>query len=258
MIKRVIVICIVLIAAVSCSVKKRNYRDGYYIDWAHKKKGNVSTQKEFKLPNHQLEKDEVVASSAINKEALVLADDQLLLPIKDQTNPLTLALLDTCGDKILFKSGDMILGKVLEITDDKIKYKRCDNIDGPLFVVSKGSVQSITYVNGVVDVIVPPAYNPGNGNNYEPGRSYNGPQIIHPKAAWGFGLLIAGLLTFIIGIGVIGIVLALIFSTKAQKEIIADPKRYKGLTLAKVTRTISMVLVFALAFIIILAIAANL
>ena len=225
---------------------------------AHKKKGNVSAQKEFKLPNHQLEKDEVVAISAINKEALVLPDDQLLLPIKDQTNPLTLALLDTCGDKILFKSGDMILGKVLEITDDKIKYKRCDNIDGPLFVVSKGSVQSITYVNGVVDVIVPPAYNPGNGNNNEPGRSYNGPQIIHPKAAWGFGLLIAGLLTFIIGIGVIGIVLALIFSTKAQKEIIADPKRYKGLTLAKVTRTISMVLVFALAFIIILAIAANL
>jgi hypothetical protein len=38
----------------------------------------------------------------------------------------------------------------------------------------------------------------------------------------------------------------------------ADPKRYKGLTLAKVTRTISMVIVFALAFIIIIAIAANL
>lgn len=258
MIKRIIVICIVLIAAVSCSVKKRNYRDGYYIDWAHKKKGNVSAQKELKHPSHHPEKDEVVASSAENKEALVLADDQLVLPIKDQASPLTLALQDTCGDKILFKSGDMVLGKVLEITDDKIKYKRCDNIDGPLFVVSKGTVQSITYVNGVVDVIVPPAYNPGNGNSNEPGRSYNGPQIIHPKAAWGFGLLIAGLLTFIIGIGVIGIVLALIFSSKAQKEILADPKRYKGLTLAKVTRTISMVLVFALAFIIILAIAASL
>jgi hypothetical protein len=257
MIKKIIVICIIFLAVVSCSVKKRNYRDGYYIDWAHKKKGSGSTNKALSKP-HEQPQNNVVAKGTVEKQNLDLSNELTALTNSGSSNLLSLALKDTCGDKILYKSGDMIVGKVIEITDDKIKYKRCDNLDGPLFVVSKTSIQSITYVNGVVDVIVPPAYNPNNGSSGEPRRNHTGPQIIHPKAAWGFGLLIAGLLTFIIGIGIIGIILALIFSTKAQKEIMADPKRYKGLTLAKVTRTISMVIVFALAFIIIIAIAANL
>jgi hypothetical protein len=257
MINKVIVIGIILLTVVSCSVKKRNYRNGYYIDWANKKRDKTSSQKDIQ-PNFYPERNGVGSSSPGNSEALVLSDDQISPPIKEHTNQLTLALQDTCGDKILFKSGDIITAKVIEITDDKIKYKRCDNIDGPLFIISKGNVQSITYFNGVVDVIVPPAYTPGNSNTSETASSHNGPQIIHPKASWGFGLLIAGLVTSLIGIGIIGIVLALIFSSKAQKEIIINPKRYKGLTLAKVTRTISMVLVFTMAFLVVLAIAASL
>jgi hypothetical protein len=55
-------------------------------------------------------------------------------------------------DKILLRSGDEISGKVLEIGTSEVKYKRCDNLEGPTISVYKKDVFMITYSNGIKDV----------------------------------------------------------------------------------------------------------
>ncbi|MBW8050799.1 MAG: hypothetical protein FVQ77_10785 [Cytophagales bacterium] len=56
-------------------------------------------------------------------------------------------------DVILLKDGSEIKSKVIEITEDVIKYKKFEHLDGPLISVSKNKVFMITYENGTKEVI---------------------------------------------------------------------------------------------------------
>lgn len=56
-------------------------------------------------------------------------------------------------DMIVLLNGSMIDVKVEEITPTEIKYRRSDNLNGPLIVISKNEVLSIKYENGTVEVI---------------------------------------------------------------------------------------------------------
>ncbi len=51
-------------------------------------------------------------------------------------------------DIIVSKDGKTIKAKVMEITQSEIKYKRFDNIDGPLISISKDGILIINYQNG--------------------------------------------------------------------------------------------------------------
>lgn len=55
-------------------------------------------------------------------------------------------------DVITTKSGDDIKAKVLEVNTTEIKYKKIDNIDGPIFSVLKSEVLIIRYENGTKDI----------------------------------------------------------------------------------------------------------
>jgi hypothetical protein len=63
------------------------------------------------------------------------------------------------ADTIVLKDGNMIDAKVMEINPTEIKYKRADNLNGPMIIILKNSVLSIRYENGIVEVInaSPPA-----------------------------------------------------------------------------------------------------
>jgi hypothetical protein len=54
-------------------------------------------------------------------------------------------------DKIYKLRGPVIIAKVIEIGTDEIKYKLYDNLDGPVYVVDKSSVNRIEYANGKVE-----------------------------------------------------------------------------------------------------------
>lgn len=56
-------------------------------------------------------------------------------------------------DVIVFKSGDEIKAKVEEVTEAAIKYRKFDNLGGPLFTISKAEVFMIRYQNGDKEVI---------------------------------------------------------------------------------------------------------
>ena len=55
-------------------------------------------------------------------------------------------------DNIIFKNGDELSAKVIEITPDVVKYKRCDNLDGPLISVNKYKILMIRYKNGAKEI----------------------------------------------------------------------------------------------------------
>lgn len=57
-------------------------------------------------------------------------------------------------DVIVLTSGDSVLSKVQEINQTEIKYKKFSNPDGPLYVIDKSTVASITYANGDKDTFV--------------------------------------------------------------------------------------------------------
>lgn len=57
-------------------------------------------------------------------------------------------------DEIILKNGDELRVKVIEITEAVIKYRRCDNLTGPIYSISKADVFLIKYPNGTRDVFV--------------------------------------------------------------------------------------------------------
>ena len=69
----------------------------------------------------------------------------------------TLLLLATtasafCQDVILQQDGSEIQGKVHEIGETTIKYKKASNPDGPFYTISKSKVFMVTFENGSKEV----------------------------------------------------------------------------------------------------------
>ena len=56
------------------------------------------------------------------------------------------------ADIITLQNGNEIKVKVMEITASEVKYKRFDNLDGPVIVVPKSEVFAINYENGTREV----------------------------------------------------------------------------------------------------------
>ena len=57
-------------------------------------------------------------------------------------------------DVIILRNGDKINAKVMEISPTEIKYKRFDNLDGPLVIIYTADVLAIQYENGTIERII--------------------------------------------------------------------------------------------------------
>ncbi|MFT5566930.1 MAG: hypothetical protein ACI81Y_001878, partial [Glaciecola sp.] len=55
-------------------------------------------------------------------------------------------------DMITKKSGEDIEAKILEVTTTEIKFKKSDNINGPIFTILKSDVLIVRYENGTKDI----------------------------------------------------------------------------------------------------------
>lgn len=56
-------------------------------------------------------------------------------------------------DLIIKNNGDTILVKILEITDEAVRYKKTNNLEGPTFVSNKAELNKIIYSNGTEEKI---------------------------------------------------------------------------------------------------------
>ena len=66
---------------------------------------------------------------------------------KTQNHPILSQIISPC-DILIMMDGSEISAKILEITPYEIKYKNCDNLEGPTFTKSLSTVFKIKYANG--------------------------------------------------------------------------------------------------------------
>jgi hypothetical protein len=76
-----------------------------------------------------------------------------------------LQLLMNAQDIIFTKVGEVYEGKILEITETSVKYKKLNNLDGPVYSIDKSKVTKIKYSNGSTDVFSKESKEESNENN---------------------------------------------------------------------------------------------
>jgi hypothetical protein len=153
----------VMLLFASCSIEKRVHMSGYHkSNKSIAKNENISTNdylvdklsinKIETLPNQMDNELEMFASSSNN---MVLTNTTSDILKKQKTTQLSQvsAVLDTDCDIIILKNGQEILAKVLEVGLTEVKYKNCDNQNGPVFSKRKSEIFMIRYPNGTSTVI---------------------------------------------------------------------------------------------------------
>lgn len=131
-------------------------------------------------------------------------------------------------DTIILKSGAVITGKVEEIGQTELKYKRCDNLTGPLISLLNSNVSKILYSNGTSELFGPKEmYIPNN--TYFPDQTNFSNNNSAPLKTEGLGLagFISGLAGLFIAAIPLGIV-AIVFGAISLSKIKRNPQRYKG------------------------------
>ena len=58
-------------------------------------------------------------------------------------------------DRMYKKDNSVIECKVIEILTETIKYKKAENLDGPIYQISKGEILLVIYANGISEMISP-------------------------------------------------------------------------------------------------------
>jgi hypothetical protein len=156
-----------------------------------------------------------------------------LLSIKSTEirNNLTISnLQDVKCDTIVLKSGSVTIGKVEEIGQVELKYRRCNNLTGPVISLLKSDVSKILYSNGTneffgpTDMHIPNQTYFTNQNNF-PNQTFNSA----PQKTEGLGL--AGFISGLVGLFIASIplgIIAVIFGSISLSKIKRNPQRYKG------------------------------
>jgi hypothetical protein len=54
-------------------------------------------------------------------------------------------------DLIVKKDGTILKSKIIEVSDEQVKYKKADNPEGPLYSISIANITAINYENGSVE-----------------------------------------------------------------------------------------------------------
>ena len=206
---------------ISCTVQKRLYRNGYSVHWNSLNKSTKSdvVNNEFESSVSELKEENSDFVSTSNE---IIIQEKKVVNLKNENpelkkNQSEKTIDSSKCDLILLKNGEEISVKVLEISPTEVKYKRCDNLEGPTITINKLSILSISYSNGSKEVIK--AENSSNTNLNSIENSSGRKKV---------GLAIASLVFGIIGFAFGGGILALIFGVIQLSKIRMQPNVYGG------------------------------
>jgi hypothetical protein len=237
----VTVILLILLAA-SCSVEKRQYMGGYHISWNHK---SQTQKKQINEQSDNYETSQVTASKETTIEDVRLERYTIFDSVPKKAE---------C-DSVFFRTGgDKVAAKIIEINTNEVKYRKCSNPDGPLFVVKKSDVVRIKYANGMEEILSAPVtvkepkpvkdkqQKAGQERDKENGkeRRDSDEKKLYPPALLS---MIFGIASIPFGFYVLGIgfaVMAILFGNKSKKKIREDGN-LKGYGMAKTGMTLGFI-----------------
>jgi hypothetical protein len=154
-------------------------------------------------------------------------------------------LLDEC-DIITFKNGEEVKAIVTEVGTSEVKYKKCDNKNGPLYSVKKSEVFMIKYANGSKDFF-------GNqvATSEDTSKSVDSNEASDNTDAAAVGAFATGLVGLLIGIfasALVGLILgitAIVFAIFADNNIKKSKGKSKGRGLATVGAILGLAMIVA-------------
>jgi hypothetical protein len=189
-------------------------------------------------------------------EGLIASTDNAIIPLeRNNTTTNSLKKVDTSKqlknifftqpakcDTIVLKSGSLLIGKVEEIGQTEIKYRKCNNLSGPLISILKSDVAVIIYSNGTHEFLTPNNPIVASNNNNITTTDNNTEKKVEGLGLAGFiaglgGLFIAG---YILG------AIAVIFGAISLGRIKKNPNKFKGRGFAIVSFIIGIIDIVAL------------
>jgi hypothetical protein len=219
----------------SCSLEKRRYTNGYDIQW--KKNSNATASHHTKTNVAEVKKEHIEAKYNSSPTENVISDASFKELTASSEKKKGIVLLNTDStrcDTIVMRDGTEIKAKVVEITPTEIKYKYCNNINGPTYVIYRYNASYIKYPNGTAESFINeyppgPSYNNRNANNNNRntnmGASINNYGMSEYVRRKSLASLILGILSFFIPyIGFFTAIAAVIFGRKCISLIKNDPE----------------------------------
>ncbi|MGA1977636.1 MAG: hypothetical protein ABSG89_07240 [Bacteroidales bacterium] len=111
----------------------------------------------------KLEYSKTLTASADNSIIPLATNNMAFIPlykeVPDSRREGIISIQSVKCDTIVLKSGSVYIGKVEEVDQDVIRYRRCDNLNGPVILVTKSDISLIKYSNGSREVISSAASN---------------------------------------------------------------------------------------------------
>lgn len=227
----------------SCSVQKRQFRPGYYVNWNKpepSKKATVLTHKKHveKKQSHDTEPAglENCAKNLVKPVTSIRgakSNSILETGLPDNEYRQTPAKLkvkyDGECDVLVLKNGDELTVKVIEIGTEEIRYVKCDNQSGPVYVVKKSTAFMVKFANGSKEVFTAkeaPQHN-NSQKNYQTGAQKSGTLKTDPLGVVAFfGVIVSLFIPFPLGLFLfVGFYAMAIASLIRIKN---NPDKYKG------------------------------
>lgn len=271
LLKRYWILLVGILILASCSssnnvvskrgIQKRKHLKGWYIE--KNNFGGNKVREDVSSESLVVESDFTSTSEFKGKKQDSKSTNTHETPIPDK--------LESECDQIVLKNGDDIEVIVVEITDQKVKYRLCSQPNGPLRSVDKNDILFIKYKDGSKETFGTKKEETSVESVLEDTDEQESDQVeqkdqaeskdaddtkIDPFAILGFIFGLVGLFTilFFFISPVFGII-ATIFSKKSMKRIKENPDKWRGKQLATaglVFGIIDMALLFFAAAILIL------
>lgn len=223
-----IILCGILLS--SCGLEKRKYMNGFYNSTSSNKKVRTISQADEKF----LE-DKQIDYNLIDETAVASIKIEPLAHIKEKkyVSGYFNKKKEKC-DLMIKMNGDEVLGKVTEITLTEIKYKKCNNLDGPTISIRKNDVLLIKYANGTREIISKIDSSEKNDDDYIDRNAKKQTPVkkkTHGLAVTSYIVALSGLAVAWFIAGAVGIatgIVSLIFGIIALSKIKKQPEKYKG------------------------------
>jgi hypothetical protein len=234
-----------LLLLVSCAVQKRHYRKGFYIASTGQSAQKKSSESKESNITKQIFALPAVPSEPITQNGFTI-----------ETSKKKGVPTDSC-DVLVFRDGTEILAKITELNESQVRYKRCDNVEGPTYVTEKSDLFMLKYSNGTREVMpAPPSRatvispappkTPGTLRNQE--AKYDEPSSANVSLIAGLTALLSLLLAVVYPLTLISSFLAAINAVSSAKKYFSitskEPYLYPGRAKA-ITGLILGVLTFA-------------
>ena len=197
-------------------VQKRKYNKGWHTNLNFHKNNPQNTQSNVTQTNTPIAiQPKTNYSNQFTQDFNINIEDTLVTEtVKTELPQVTKTETpNTNCDKIYLKNGEEIEANIIEITDDVVKYKKCNNETGPLFSKNLDAIVMIIFKDGSKQIIEQKA--PKNNQNA---------QVSTETESEATTSLIVGILAlFLWPLGI----LSIIFGKRALKKIETNNKRGK-------------------------------